>query len=180
VAAPRGSGVAKVGHQGKDPEESAAPARPVKIWALQIESAGLVQQPFQQVAELSAAYENISDIELNMKKLQMFAGGPNNIAGKPGATLGALYSVNFLPVDQPLPLVIQWYGPEGKLIRTSNQQVRYMQRVVEALTITEKMPMYGTWTVQFFHQNRKIGEQRFEVRKGKQLEVRLSRDGAVL
>ena len=148
---------------------------------MQIESAGLVQQPFQQVAELSAAYEGISDIELNMKKLQMFAGGANNIPGKVGATLGALYSVNFLPVDQTLPLVIQWYGPEGKLIRTSNQPVRYMQRLVEALTITEKMRnIHGTWTVQFFHRDRKIGEQHFEVRKSKQLEVRLSPEGAVL
>ena len=111
----------------------------------------------------------------------MFAGGPNNITGKVGATLGALYSVNFLPVDQTLPLVIQWYGPEGKLIHTTNQQVRDMQRQVEALTITEKMQnIYGTWTVQFFHQNQKIGEQRFEVVKGKQLEVSLAKDGAVL
>ncbi|MBU4118516.1 MAG: hypothetical protein KJ555_07130, partial [Proteobacteria bacterium] len=147
---------------------------------LQVEGAGLVQQPFQQIGELSAAYENISAVELNMKKLQMFAGGPNNITGKVGATLGALYSVNFLPVDQALPLVIQWYGPDGKLIRSSTQQVKYMQRLVEALTITERMQMYGTWTVQFFYQNRKIGEQQFEVRKGKQMEVRLSREGAVL
>ena len=78
-------------------------------------------------------------------------------------------------------MVIQWYGPDGKLIRTSNQQVKYMQRQVEALTITEKMQnIYGTWTVQFFHQNRKIGEQHFEVRKGRQIEVRLSPEGAVL
>ena len=152
----------------------------MKIWGLQVESAGLVQQPFQQVSELSAAYENVRDIELNMKKLQMFAGGANNIPGKIGTTLGALYSVNFLPVDQDLPLVIRWYGPDGKLVRTSNQQVKYMQRLVEALTITEKMPVHGTWTVQFFHQNRKIGEQRFEVVKGKQLEVSLAKDGAVL
>ena len=178
---PPGGKVAAVGREGKESEAVADPARPVKIWALQVEGAGLVQQPFQQVAELSAAYTNISDIELNMKKLQMFAGGPNNITGKVGATLGALYSVNFLPVDQALPLVIQWYGPDGKLARTSSQQVRYMQRQVEALTITEKMQnIYGTWTVQFLHQNRKIGEQRFEVKKGKQLEVRLSPAGAVL
>ncbi len=79
-----------------------------------------------------------------------------------------------------LPLVIQWYSPEGKLIRTTNQQVRYMQRMVEALTLTEKMPIYGTWTLQFLHQNKKIGEQRCDVRKGRQLEVRLSPEGAVM
>jgi uncharacterized protein YjbI with pentapeptide repeats len=180
---PSGGKVAMTGQESKEPEAAASPGapRPVKIWTLQIESAGLVQQPFQQVAELSAAYENISDIALNMKKLQMFAGGANNITGKPGATLGALYSVNFLPVDQALPLVIQWYDPDGKLIRTSNPQVRYMQRQVEALTLTEKMQnIYGTWTVQFFYQNRKIGEQHFEVKRGKQMEVRLSPEGAVM
>jgi len=179
-AAPSGGKIVKAGHEGKESDAPSGPVRPVKIWALQVESAGLVQQPFRQVAELSAAYEGISDIELNMKKLQMFAGGASNITAKPGATLGALYSVNFLPVDQTLSLVIQWYGPEGKLVRTSTQQVKYMQRQVEALILTEKMQnIHGTWTVQFFHQNRKIGEQHFEVKKVKQLEARLSTEGAV-
>jgi len=149
--------------------------RDVKIWELIIKKYGRIEMTFKKPQELSAAYEGLSDIEINLLKHRMFAESANGIIGKPEVRLGVLFSVNFMPGNVEIPLEVRWISPANKIYHSQSINVKYLQNQVVSLALPKNSAeIYGDWRVEFFFAGNKIGGQELEVMSAEQYEANLA------
>ncbi|MCK5323946.1 MAG: pentapeptide repeat-containing protein, partial [Desulfobulbaceae bacterium] len=132
----------------------------VKIWGLEIEGFGRVQDSFEHLSDLGQAYEDLTDVEANLLKHRMFSDKSSDKSKKSNLTYGILYSVNFIPASKEIPVEIKWISPTGKIVRSTVAKTRYLERQVTAHSFKRREDIIpGTWNVKFYHENRLIEEQ---------------------
>jgi hypothetical protein len=166
--------------KGEVQKEDSAPGgddgKTVKIWGLQLEHAGMVQHSFKDEKELSCAFDGLSEIEANMVKHRMFAEGEVGVPGRKGTVIGVLYSVNFMPGNQEIPITIKWLNPDRKVVASQSASSGYCRRQVTSHTLTsDAAAVAGPWLAEFYYENRKIGSQEINVIPPEKYEERLKR-----
>ncbi|MBU0908954.1 MAG: hypothetical protein KJ717_05250 [Proteobacteria bacterium] len=155
---------------------AAEKGRAVKIWGLKMEHSGVIRQPFKDKQDLNAAFVGLSEIEANLVKHRMFASGEAGVPALKGTVMGVLYSVNFMPGNQEIPVTIKWLNPQKKVVGVESVSAGYCRRQVASYSFTDDSePPQGSWIVEFYYQNRKIGSQEIAVVSAERFDDRRKR-----
>ena len=110
-------------------------------------------------------------------KHQMFASGEAGVPGQDGTTMGVLYSVNFMPGNVEIPITVKWLSPDNRVVGTQSASTRYLRRQVASYTFPadKEESFLGTWFVEFYYKDKKIGGQEIDVLSPEHYEARLKR-----
>ncbi len=114
---------------------------------------------YKRPRDLGAAYRGLSDVEINLLEHRMFAEVDKGIIGAPGVKIGALFSVNFMPGNMEIPLLVKWISPDNEVVTTQHLRAKYMENLVVSFSLPAKGTIYGTWHLKFFFEGNKIGGQ---------------------
>ncbi|MCK5616954.1 pentapeptide repeat-containing protein, partial [Candidatus Pacearchaeota archaeon] len=143
---------------------SAPIKRKIKIWELKIEHVGQIRAGMKKLENFSAFFLGASDIEANMIKHQIFSNGKQGISGKIGSAVGVLYSVNFIPEEEAVPLEIKWFSPDDRLLKTDIIPSNNSQRNVATFRFAAKETLFfGTWAVRFYYKGELLAEEHIRI-----------------
>ncbi len=163
----------------KDGADSAAgedQLRAVKIWGVQVDYFGLIQDAFSQEKDLGRSFEGLSEIEVNMVKHRMFLNGEVGVPALAGKAMGVLYSVNFMPGNKEIPITIKWLDPSGSVVSAETVSTRYSRRQITTYTFhSSGKRSTGQWNVEFYYDEQKIAGQAVVVMEQERYETRLER-----
>lgn len=152
------------GKKGEDVSLSAPIKRKVKIWELKIEHVGQIRPGMKKLKNLSAFFLGANDIEGSMIKHQIFSNGKQGISGKIGSAVGVLYSINFIPEEEAVPLEIKWFTPNDRLLKTDIIPSNNSQRNVATFRFADKKTLFfGAWTVRFYYKGDLLAEEHIRV-----------------
>ncbi|RJQ66331.1 MAG: hypothetical protein C4519_25935 [Desulfobacteraceae bacterium] len=138
-------------------EAISLPPSPIKIWDLKVAAHGPVTYEFNDVQALDAAYQGLEGPQALVLRSRMFGQGQASSANRAGTTYGVLYSVNFLPREQRIPIEARWISSSGKIIRSITQEVGSGELHVVAHSFGEgDLDGAQSWRIEFCHGERKI------------------------